>query len=436
MSKKILIPALVLMALLAFIVGAVVAEFQVSPVYGFFGRAFSAASALKIKTFDYNKARNTDLWIKTRSADTGVVKWDREKAFDGYTFFASSHAQKAFLMDMEGQIVHEWAVPFRKAWPTSPHLGRLVDDSFIAWRKAILMPNGDVIVDVIGQGAAPWGYGLMKIDKDSNVVWTFSDNVHHDVTVGEDGNIYTLVHHISKVPIPEIPEINQPYFRDYIVVLSPEGKELRRIDLLASVLKRFKDTGESAMLYSFIYRRNGDFLHTNTAKLVPKAFADKVSGVEAGQILVSFRSMSMLAVVNPENGEMVWTLQGPWKGQHDPDMLDDGKLMIFDNNGRRTLGGGSSIIEYDPVKEKISWLYTGGDVHFSSNIRGVQELLPNGNVLITESQGGRILEVDRDKNLVWEWISPYRSAPDGDFTAVVMSSSRHAADELTFMNND
>ena len=41
-------------ALLAsFTVGGIVAEFQISPVYDFFGRVFSAASAVTIKTFEY-----------------------------------------------------------------------------------------------------------------------------------------------------------------------------------------------------------------------------------------------------------------------------------------------------------------------------------------------------------------------------------------------
>jgi len=33
--------------------------------------------------------------------------------------------------------------------------------------------------------------------------------------------------------------------------------------------------------------------------------------------------------------------------------------------------------------------------------------LPNGNTLITEGSGGRIIEVTRDHELVWEYISPY-----------------------------
>ncbi|NNK57052.1 MAG: thioredoxin, partial [Desulfofustis sp.] len=33
--------------------------------------------------------------------------------------------------------------------------------------------------------------------------------------------------------------------------------------------------------------------------------------------------------------------------------------------------------------------------------------LPNGNTLITEGSGGRIIEVTKDHEIVWEYISPY-----------------------------
>ncbi|WP_372847379.1 arylsulfotransferase family protein [Pontiella sp.] len=418
---------------LSFAAGAVVSEFQLSPIYGFFSQAFSAAGALKVKTFEYNKKRSTDLWTKTRRTAAGVVLWNKDKAYKGYTFLVSGHAQEAYLLDMKGRTVHKWAMPFRKAWPSHPHIKRLVGEAYMAWRQAVLLPNGDVIVVFIGQGAAPWGYGLARIDKDSNVLWTVDDYFHHDVTLGEDGNIYTLVHRVSKKDIPGLPEVRQPYFRDYAVVYSPDGKELYRIDLLDALVKRFTQTGEEEKLYSFIHRRNGDFLHTNTAKYIPESFADKVPGVEPGQILVSFRSLSMIAAVDPRTQSVGWTLLGPWKRQHDPDPLPNGNLLVFDNVGRRLVGGKSAIMEYNPVTGDVEWLYAGAEQDFDSNIRGVQQKLPNGNVLVTETQGGRVLEITRDKELVWEWDSPFKSAPDMEYTAVVMGATRFAEEELPFL---
>lgn len=436
-SKKLQILMWTAALLISFIMGSLVAEFQISPVYDFFGRAFSAASAVTTQTVEYNHANKTDLWVKTRQAQSGVTTWNKKKACNGYTFFTSGHAQKAFLIDMKGRIVHEWQADLSDIWPAQSHLRKVVDDPVIAWRRALLMPNGDIYVVIIGEGVTPWGYGLAKLDQHSNRIWTINDHFHHDVTLGEDGNLYALVHHISKTPIPDLPEVTQPYLRDSIVVLSPEGKELKRIDLLNAVVKRFKQTGELNKLYVFVYRRNGDFLHTNTAKYIPASFADRIPEVDEGDILVSFRSMNMLAAIDPDSEEVVWTLQGPWVRQHDPDMLSNGNLLVFDNRGREFLGyDGSSIVEFDPVRQKVKWLYTGQEVGFTSDRRGSQQTLANGNILITEAQGGRMLEITPEKERVWEWISPYRSSPDGKFTAVVMGGHRFTKEELPFLNDN
>ena len=48
---------------------------------------------------------------------------------------------------------------------------------------------------------------------------------------------------------------------------------------------------------------------------------------------------------------------------------------------------------------------------------GAQQQLPNGNVLITESQDGRLFEVTLDGRVVWEYLNPGRI--DGEEPIVV-----------------
>ena len=52
---------------------------------------------------------------------------------------------------------------------------------------------------------------------------------------------------------------------------------------------------------------------------------------------------------------------------------------------------------------EIVWQYDDG--FYSRIISGVQRL-PNGNTLITEGTSGRLLEVTRAGEVVWEFISP------------------------------
>ena len=79
----------------------------------------------------------------------------------------------------------------------------------------------------------------------------------------------------------------------------------------------------------------------------------------------------------------------------------------------------SRVLEIDPVAMKIVWQYTPHrsglsplmdcNRFYSPFISGMQRL-PNGNTLITEGSDGRVFEVTKDHELVWEFISPYSEA--------------------------
>jgi Arylsulfotransferase (ASST) len=101
-----------------------------------------------------------------------------------------------------------------------------------------------------------------------------------------------------------------------------------------------------------------------------------------------------------------WTMTGQFAHQHDPDFLANGNILLFDNRGGNGEYGQSQILEINPNTQKIVWRYRGNaQWPFFSQIRGSQQPLPNGNVLITESDGGRLLEVTRaaEPEIVWEY---------------------------------
>jgi hypothetical protein len=68
----------------------------------------------------------------------------------------------------------------------------------------------------------------------------------------------------------------------------------------------------------------------------------------------------------------------------------------------------SAIVEVDPKTSEVAWRYTGSPEQqfFSGHISGA-ERLPDGHVLITEGTSGRLFEVTRKGEVVWEWISPF-----------------------------
>jgi len=106
-------------------------------------------------------------------------------------------------------------------------------------------------------------------------------------------------------------------------------------------------------------------------------------------------------------------------------------LLVFDNGGwagygapnpgaptgnKNALRDYSRVLEIDPVTLKIVWQYTPAEAgyrmpmdanRFYSPFVSSAQRLPNGNTLITEGSGGRLIEVTQDHRIVWEYISPH-----------------------------
>ena len=59
---------------------------------------------------------------------------------------------------------------------------------------------------------------------------------------------------------------------------------------------------------------------------------------------------------------------------------------------------------------EVVWSFAGTEaVPFASATCGANQRLPNGNTLITESEGGRAIEVTSAGKIVWEYYNPYRN---------------------------
>src|SRR3546814_8334429 len=55
----------------------------------------------------YNDPLETEFWQPARSDARGVVRYDPARAQNGLTLYTSGHDQGAFLIDMDGRVVHE-----------------------------------------------------------------------------------------------------------------------------------------------------------------------------------------------------------------------------------------------------------------------------------------------------------------------------------------
>jgi hypothetical protein len=418
-------------AFLSFVLGALIATANLPPNSHLL-TAFKGAGALYHIYANWSAGddlSDTTMWYPSRTPEKGVTVNDPARADQGLTLYTSGHAQSAFLIDMAGATVHQWTLPYSEIWDTSGEIRDPVPDRFIFWRKARLLPNGDLLALYVAHGRTPWGYGLAKMDKDSTLIWKYLGPAHHDMDIADDGRIYTLTHRIRQHPVDGAPWIHMPVIADSVAVLSPDGSVEREIDLLDAI----RNSIYAAWLTMIEFDFNGDSLHANAIDVVDAGIADRFPFARPGQVLLSFRQISALVVLDIETEQVVWALRGPWNAQHDPDLLANGNILVFDNLGHIGEGGASRVIEFDPLTQEIEWNYSGdAATPLESRTRSAQQRLANGNTLITESDAGRILEVSADGDIVWEYVNPERLGDDGTYTPVVLWAQRHDPSALTF----
>jgi hypothetical protein len=408
----------VAVAFLSFVAGSVATLSEAYPAR-VVENAYRAGAALYSKATQYNDPLQFDLWRTARTEQRGVTVHQPGRTQEGLTLYTTGHGQKAYLIDMDGRVVHEWGVPYSELWDRSAAAKQPQPDTHVYIEKAVLYPNGDLLAVYVAVGDTPWGYGLVKMDRDSRVIWKYLRHAHHDVDVAPDGRIYALTQEIGQDDIKQYAHLKAPRIDDFVVVLSPEGQELRKIRVI-DVLLRSPYARLLDMVPWYIEKGAGDYLHTNSIELLDGTGAQKLPAATAGRVLLSFREINTIAILDLEKEEIVWATRGPWLRQHDPDLLADGDILLFDNQGNVGPGGISRVIEVDPATQQIVWSYAGTPERpFESEVRSSQERLANGNTLITESDGGRLFEVTPAGEIVWNFVNPVRGKREEDGQAVI-----------------
>jgi len=332
----------------------------------------------------------------------GVTQYVSGRADNGLTLFESRKERRALLIDVMGNVVHEWTVPTR-FW-----LGH-----------AKLAPNGDLLATLYGGTIGD--VGLTRLDWDGNVLWSEPRRYHHDVDPLDDGRVYVLERMATWV---NRNGKRLPILDDHLVVLNAAGEAVERQSLYElvgdripearwlAIERHFSETGhpwpetfdpEDMEHWKLVYTNTPyDVFHTNAIEVIREDTADLF---KKGDVLTSIRNLDLILVVDMKSKAVRWQWgPGELDHQHHPSMLDNGNILVFDNGSER---GFSRVLEIDPRSDQIVWRYQGSPQSaFFSQWQGSCQELENGNVMIVESSEGRIFEVDREGTVLWEYIVP------------------------------
>ncbi|MGC1428202.1 MAG: arylsulfotransferase family protein [Albidovulum sp.] len=328
----------------------------------------------------------------------GLVDFVPDKVQPGVTFmsglFGNTLGFRLYAND--GKLLHEWPIDFFKIAPDE-----MRHKYHALIHGAHLYPNGDVVANLDGRG-------IVRFDSCGNIAWRSDGKSHHSLDVADDGALWTP----TAVAEYQSPATGGRMFKfDKIASFDPAtGMQLNEIDLVASLI-----SSDAMGLIQANGNRLDDVMHLNDVEILSAADAPAFPMFNAGDILLSSRNLFQLWVLDGVTHKIKWQFSGPLIGQHDPDFHPDGTITVLDNRPRGEIlstadasgaPDGSRILSIDPKDSSFRVLYRSDERNtFNTPYRGKHQILENGNILITETDGGRVFEVTRDGEVVWSFVN-------------------------------
>lgn len=356
--------------------------------------------------------------INNRWSSFGTVPLlNEEEAYRGYTLLSpynrmlnadSSFKGKVYLLDLLGRPVHTWITEHQSLYSVLEPNGNLLTVMEAPKYTQMLPPGGNTGT-------------IQELDWNSKVIWEYRDeHMHHDIVPLSNGNVVVALWEKTPAEVAAriqggVPGTDFPggtVWSDELVEIDRKGETVWSWHSYQH-LDPEKDILDPTMPhYGWTY--------TNGIAYTPH---NPIDGSEA--FLLSYRSLDEIMFVRRSDGEIIWrSPKGMLNTQHDPSILPNGDVMVFDNGFARLPNPfpsyGSRAAEINPRENKVVWSFDGGagvidKVRFFAPIVGGAQRLPNGNTFITDGPKGHMFEVTDKGKVVWDMISPYMTKMTGAF---------------------
>ena len=383
----------------------------------------------------------------------GLILNDSTQSYNGYTLFAPNLAKITYLIDNDGNLVHQW------------------ESNFIPGMSAYLLEDGHLLraaakVDPTGNSTRTGGF--QKFDWDGTLVWDYYIGTqHHDIEPMPNGNVLMVVNDRKNQNVA-VQAGRDPSLIDYTVA-SPNIRSLSIIEVSQTgldtadivwqwnawdhLIQDFDNTKDNFGVVAehpelidinFAKDESPDWLHTNSVSYNEGLDQIIVSNRSTHEIWVIDHSTTTDVAATHEGGnsgkggDLLYRWGNPvgygagveadrkLHGHHDahwiaPGLPGEGNILIFSNgwpdrgfssieeivppvdgNGNYALTAGTA---YDPSAQL--WTYTTPtQTDFNSQRFGGSQRLPNGNTLICNADSGEFFELTPTEEIVWKYQNP------------------------------
>lgn len=237
---------------------------------------------------------------------------------------------------------------------------------------------------------------LQRVNDCGKRQWTTGGNFHHAVTLDDTGeSVWTFSSEdtIAQVAVDDGAILRQ-ISMDEVIASNP------MIDILEIRRRHSSDLGSNSRNTAGEWLR--DKFHFNDVDPLPTHIADQFAGFNAGDVLVSARSLNLLFILEPNTLKIKWWRVGVVQRQHDPDWSPDGEIIVLNNRMSRDF---SEIVSINPDTFERATIFDGRKSNFYTRIRGKQQLRKDGGLVVTSPQQGRAFEVNSDGDIAFEVVN-------------------------------
>jgi hypothetical protein len=332
------------------------------------------------------------------------------------------------VIDRKGTIIHEWNLRWNEVWSEkegdfpSTHSPRGPAGRYL--HGFDILPDGGFVANFEH-------LSTFRMDICGNVKWKLDNLGHHSVFYSEQGYLWVTAERYIEEGETGYQNHEAPLRSYTLQKLSLDGEILKEIEILDILRKND--------LYGLMFLSNiknvqtkvhGDTLHLNDVDEFPVGMKSNI--FEPGDLMVSLRNISALFVFDPESLKIKFLSIGRTLRQHDPDFLPGDRISVFDNRNLIPSTGpeplSSRILEIDAINGSTKVALQGhGNSLFFTGIMGLHERLANGNILVTSSGEGRVMEFAPDGTIVWRYDNRLSDGRNGRiYTAMLLPEYMNA----------
>lgn len=359
----------------------------------------------------------------------GLTHHNPNLSVKGYTLFTPVSFPDLHLIDIQGRVVKSWqfeglSVSLAKFLPNGNLLLSGVpqeDRDQANEHPEDDYSNPDLVCFQLGGLYTT----LREYDWEGNLVWQYDQpRMHHDFHIFDNGDL--LFPQWVVLPKEIASKVEGGYrngskapimFGDDLVRINRQGEEIDRWHTW-QMLDPVEDP--IGPLQSRL-----EWSHMNSVEVMPD-----------GQFVCSLCENSRVILIDPKERNITWKLGDPTISmQHHATPVPGGKIQIFDNGRNRPLAlPYSQVIEVDPKTSEIVWRYKPSipEQFYSGHMSSAQRL-SGGNILICAGATGRLFEITRGGEIVWEWMSPFVGGPaSGRLFQWLYQAHRYPLDHMAF----